>query len=348
MLNFRRSWLILPFVVLTLFLFSAPSSSRLMTPPSTADVRALAERAPLVFRGHLLNVTPDTNYVEPDARPLSIARIQVDRWYRGKGLPEQSLRFAYQPDNPGFHGHDCIDFAAGTYWIVFATEKNGPLQMIDDCEGALTISSLLGPDLPNADWPAQMEADFLAGLNDHDPAARLASIQRLGGLQLPSSREALHRVIDGPDGIASKWAVYAALRTGDVSILPKIQQLLANGEREEPEREIALQLQHVTDPAAVLGLIAILNTAKGEITRNCVLIALEELKDPRAAPSLAAHLSDPDSYDRFHALVGLMNITHEQACTLPPDWRDVGVQPQIARCKTWWEQAGKLRDWSQN
>ena len=86
-------------------------------------------------------------------------------------------------------GHDCIDFRPGTYWVVFAAEKNGRLEMIDDCEGALTISPLLGPNFANADWLAQMEADFVAGLNDPDSAARLASIQRLGGLKLPSSRD---------------------------------------------------------------------------------------------------------------------------------------------------------------
>jgi hypothetical protein len=76
-------------------------------------------------------------------------------------------------------GHDCIDFRPETYWLVFAIEKNGQLEMIDDCEGALTISALLAPDPPTTDWLAQTEADFLAGLNDPDSAARLASIQRL-------------------------------------------------------------------------------------------------------------------------------------------------------------------------
>ena len=59
------------------------------------------------------------------------------------------------------------------------------MEMIDDCEGALTISSLRGPKLAYEDWLAQMEIDFLAGLDDKDAEACLASIQRLGGLKLP-------------------------------------------------------------------------------------------------------------------------------------------------------------------
>ena len=310
-----------------------------------ADVRALAEMAPTVFRGHVLTVTPMTTNTET-GRPESIAKIQVDRWYRGKGSTEALLHFAYTGAGGG---HDCIDFRPDTHWIVFAVQKNGQLEMIDDCEGALTVSPRLGPDIANADWLVQMEADFLAGLNDYDSAARLASIQRLGGLKLPSSRDALHRVIEKGDDAESKWAVYATLRTGDISVLSRVKQLLANGDGELPERAIAMELQYVKDSSAVPDLIAILKSAPSELTRSRVLITLgENLKDPRAVPSLATHLSDPDPYARYDALDGLKNITHEDACTLSPEWKEQDVEPQISRCKIWWEQVGKFRNWTQN
>ena len=310
-----------------------------------ADVRALAEMASTVFRGHVLTVTPMTTNTET-GRPESIAKIQVDRWYRGKGSTEALLHFAYTGAGGG---HDCIDFRPDTHWIVFAVQKNGQLEMIDDCEGALTVSPRLGPDIANADWLVQMEADFLAGLNDYDSAARLASIQRLGGLKLPSSRDALHRVIEKGDDAESKWAVYATLRTGDISVLSRVKQLLANGDGELPERAIAMELQYVKDSSAVPDLIAILKSAPSELTRSRVLITLgENLKDPRAVPSLATHLSDPDPYARYDALDGLKNITHEDACTLSPEWKEQDVEPQISRCKIWWEQVGKFRNWTQN
>jgi len=335
------------FVILALFLFPVEPWCRLMLPPSMADVRALAERAPLVLRGHVLTVTPIATNTEPSARVLSIAKIQVDRWYRGGGPTEETLRFAY--GSFAINGHDCIDFRPESYWVVFAHEEGGQLELIDDCEGALTISPLLGRDIGTADWLAQMEADFLAGLNDLDSAARLTSIQRLGGLKLPSSRDALHGVIENANDAESKWAVYAALRTGDVSVLPRVKRLLATGDGALPESAIALQLQSVTDPGAVPDLIAILESAPSELTRSRVLIALgEKLKDPRAVPSLAAHLSDPDRYARYDALDGLKNITHEDACTLAREWKEEDVEPQISRCKLWWEKVGKFRDWSPN
>ena len=344
----HRVWLAIVLSSFALFFLTVQSSGRLMNPPSMADVRQLAEKAPLVFRGHVLTVTPNATNAEAGARVESIAKIQVDRWYRGEESTDALLRFVYSEEIFG-DGHDCIDFRPGTYWTVFAAEKNGQMEMIDDCEGALTISPLLGPDLGNADWLAQMEADFLAGLNDQNSAARLASIQRLGGLKLPSSRDALRHIIENGNNAESKWAVYAALRTGDVTVLPSVKQLLANGDAELPEGAIALQLRDVTDPSAVPDLLAILNSAPGEVTRACLLITLgETLKDPRAVPGLAAHLSDTAVQARYDALDGLKNITHEKACTLPREWNAQDVEPQISRCKIWWEQVGKLRDWSQN
>jgi len=318
-----------------------------MLPPSMVDVRELAEKSPLVFRGHILTVTPLTFNSETGAGNLYSAKIQIDRWYRGKGATEQTLQFAY--GSFASNGHDCIDFRPETYWLVFGDEQGGRLQLIDDCEGALTISALLGRYLATTDWLAQMELDFLAGLNDLDSDARLSSIQRLGGLKLPSSRGALHAVIENGNDTESKWAVYAALRTGDVSVLPRVKQLLAVGDRQLPESAIALQLRFVSDPLAVPDLITILQSAPGELTRECVLTALgEELKDTRAVPTLAVHLLDPDLPASYRALDGLKNITHEEACTLPPEWKEQNIEPQISRCAIWWEQVGKFRDWSRN
>lgn len=342
-------WLAIALASLVLCLFAVRSVGRLVLPPYMVDVRGLAEKAPFVFRGQVVRVSGTTLNTRPGLQGVFIATIETDRWYRGDGRAKVLLRFAYS--DFAFQGHDCIDFRPATYWVVFAAEKDGQLEMIDDCVGALTVSPLLGSDLKSKDWLTQMEADFVAGLDDPDPDARLASIQRLGGLELPSSRDALHRVIETGSDAESKWAVYAALRTGDVTVLPRVKELLANkyGDGARPEEAIALELQSVTDPAATPDLIAILERASSDIARTSVLVALgEKLRDPRAVPTLAAHLSDPDRYARYDSLDGLKNITHEEACTLPREWKEDDVEPQISRCRIWWEQAGKFRDWPKN
>lgn len=333
-----------------LLLFCTQSWSRLTAPPYMADVQDLADRAPLVFRGRVVAVSLISPNSDPHhGRVVSIATIEVDRWYRGSGATKVSLRFAYPP--LANQGHDCIDFKPGDFWLIFAkdfaTEAPGPLEVIDDCEGALTISPRLASNLRNSDWPRQMEADFTAGLSDTDPVDRLASIQRLGGLKLPSSRDALHLIIESGDELESKWAVYAALRTGDVSVLPNVHRLLSHGDSNLPEFAIANELKQITDPGAVSDLIAILGDSPGELTRNRALIALgENLKDRRAVPSLAAHLSDTDPGSRYNALYGIAKLTAEPSCSLPEGWTETDVLPQISRCSLWWDQVGKFRDWN--
>jgi len=351
LLNLRIRQLLL-FVVLVstvLCLCAVQLWSRLMPPASMVDVRALAEKAPVVFRGRVVRVGFPGENSHHTIVLDSIATIEVDRLYRGKVPAESSIYFAYGGSPAGINGHYCVDFQPETYWLVFATNKGGRLELFDDCEGALAISSLLGSELSDAGWLAQMETDFLAGLSDGSSPARVLSIQRLGGLKLPSSRGALHRVIEKGINDESKWAIYAALRTGDVTVLPRVKELLSVGDHDWPERAISLELQNVTDGTAVPDLIAILDSAPGDLTRTSVLVALgEKLKDPRAVPRLAAHLSDLDRYARYDALDGLKNITREKACTLPRDWQEQDVEPQISRCKVWWEQVGKSRDWTQN
>lgn len=321
--------------------------ARLMSPPFMADVQVLAEKAPIVFRGRVVKVSSSGENPRHTIALNSIATIEVDRLYRGKARAESSLYFVYGGSPTGINGHYCIDFQPDTYWLVFAVEKDGRLELFDDCEGALAISPLLGPDLTDAGWLPQMEADFLAGLSDSNSAARVLSIQRLGGLKLPSSRGALHRVLENGNKDESKWAIYAALRTGDVTVLPNVKELLAVGDHDWPERAIAFELRNVSDTTAVPDLLAILDSAPGELTQSRVLIALaEKLKDQRTVPTLAAHLSAPSSEVRYLALEGLSNITNESACSLHRNGKD--FEPQIARCKLWWEQKGKFRAWTQD
>jgi HEAT repeats len=326
--------------------------SRLMIDPSIADVRALAEKAPIVFRGRVVQISPYQfslyPYMTDTHRTDSFATIDVDRLYRGSLRGNTTIHFI-QPSPSLMDGHNCIDFQPDTYWLVFAVEKDGQLELFDDCQGALAISPLLGPHLKDFDWLAQMEADFLAGLHDVAAANRIVSIQRLGGLKLPSSQDALHRVIDRGDKDEANWAVYAALRTGDISVLPRVKQILSASDGNPPEREIALELRNLSVPEAVPGLIAILITAPGELTRSSVLTALgEKIKDPRAVPILADHLSAADESSRQLALVGLRNITHESSCSPSETSNEQNLDSRIWRCKLWWEEKGKFQSWGRD
>lgn len=342
-------------VILTACIFAAPLWSRLSENPSMVDVRDLAAKAPMVFRARVLTVVPDKiderNGLTIDGRRVNtnfVARFQVDRLYRGK-LPGEVL-LHFRVDGFIADGHDCIDFQPNQYWLVFATEKTGPLQLFDDCTGALSISSRLGPKIAGSGWMAQMEADFMAGLEDSDPASRILSIQRLGGLKLSSSRLALHNVIDQRDGDEAKWAVYATLRTGDVTVLPMVSRLLASGDSNMPERAISYELRNLTDPNAVPDLLEIFAKTPSDGTRMEVLIALvDNIKDPRVVPILGPSLSSADNQIRYLALQGLNTIANSEACSLSRNWNedeDTAFKRQTARCRSWWEREGKYQSWT--
>jgi hypothetical protein len=322
--------------------------SRLMPPPSMADVRELAENAPIVFRGRVAQVSPAAYLPRSYVRDL-FATIEVDRLYRGRLRKDPTIHFVYSGSDTGMDGHNCIDFQPDTYWLVFAVEKSGRLELFDDCEGTLAISPRLGPHLKDFAWLAQMEADFLAGLNDPAAANRIVSIQRLGGLKLPSSQDALRRIMKMGDKNEANWAVYAALRTGDISVLPSVKQMLSGGDKSSPEQEIAFELRNVNDPNAVPDLIAILASATGELTQFSVLFALaEKIKDPRAVPILADHLSSNDESTQYLALEGLRNITHEEACSPSESSDTQNLEWRVRQCKLWWKEKGKFQSWGGN
>jgi hypothetical protein len=339
-------------------LFAAPLWSRLMIDQSMVDVRAQAEKAPLVFRGRVLTVGPDP--VEKriglwvDGKPVNtnfVAKFQVDRIYRGKLEGEAVVHFSYG-GGFGLNGHECIDFRPEQSWLVFAVEKNGLLELFDDCTGALGISSRLGVEIRPSDWLAQMEADLIAGLGDTDAEARIFSIQRLGGLKLASSRPALHEVIERRKGIEAGWAIYATLRTGDVTVLPMVKGLLASGDKKMPEGAIAYELRNVMDPSAVPDLLEIFEKTPSDYTRFEALIGLvDNLKDPRVVPFLGPSLSSSDRQIRYLALYGLNTIANAEACSTRHDANEndeAAFERETASCKVWWEREGKYLSWTHN
>lgn len=96
---------------------------RLVEPPYMVNVRDLAERSPIVFRGRISTVVPiGANFNNSIARNADAA-FHVDRWYRGKASANPSLNFRFDPIFS--NGHNCIDFQPNSYWIVFAVEKAG-------------------------------------------------------------------------------------------------------------------------------------------------------------------------------------------------------------------------------
>jgi hypothetical protein len=153
------------------------------------------------------------------------------------------------------NGHDCFVFPPGTHWLILAKEREGALELIDDCYEAFEVSPQLGPAHP--DPVTQLEADFTAGLSSTDPKHRVLSLQRLANLHMAISRPALHQVIAHGEPDETIWAAYAALRTGDISVIPTVRRVL---EKEPPDWRrgvLSGELSRIKDPAAIPALIEI-------------------------------------------------------------------------------------------
>jgi len=318
---------------------------RIRAPLGYEDISGMAKDAPLVFRGKVIQVDLSKNdrYFKE-----GIAQIAVDRWYKGKqvklDLEHVPLHFGYG----GFlQGHNCSDLALDSYWIIFAkpAAAGEALELFHDCEGALSVSSQIGTRL-SGDFAAQIEADFRAGLADSDPAARLASIQRLAGLASPTSRDALHDVIAHGEQQESRWALFAAVKTGDASVLPLAVPILVGlkhdkpGPYPAPDGLLALALKEIHTPGAVPYLVQIVDQATDELVKDCAMQSLAELKSPAALQTYAHHLSDSSQYVRYNAMLGMKYVTQAPVCSnMDPDANQANEAER--QCSQWWEETGQ-------
>jgi hypothetical protein len=273
-------------VGLALLLSSLRSFARIPEPEGMEDLQWLGASAPFIFHANVVGFNTTTR----NGREEGFAILTVDRSYKEKphGFTVR-LRFRYD-DYSWQNGHDCIDLRRADSWLIFAVRESGDVfDFSDDCEGGLPMSSILAPN-PRGTWDQELQQDLIAGLHDPDPAVRLANIARLGGLKLPSSATALHEIIDSGSSDEREWAIYAALRSRDMSVLPQVEAIVTDLNDSSPTRQgtlkldaaprpgrvpsdpkaaMTLELQHVRDPKAVPELVRIMSTAKTDIARDC-------------------------------------------------------------------------------
>jgi len=319
-------------IVITLLCF-VPGSllSRIQLPEGAIDLTRFVSSAPVILRGVVAEVAvTDTG--------SQFARLQVDRWYRGEGAPSL-VRYR---TGFGMPGHDCINFKPGTYWLIFAQDGGGHLELLDDCYGAVAISSQIAPASPHPEIVPQIEADLIAGLADTDPAGRLVSIQRLGGLKSASSRPALHSVIESGDALEKDWATYAAVRTGDTTVFPRMREMFARKQKDTPTwflHYLSWEMGKVSDRSVVPDLIDIAKGAAFPGARQEALTSLgHNFHATEALPTIAAGLADSDPGVRFAALSAMQEITHQPACTRSMDQSQKGgVEPKAKECLAWWK-----------
>jgi hypothetical protein len=323
-------------LALTLFL-PGVVSARIPEHPAQVEISRLASSATTIFHGLVSNIVPgETNIWGTKG---ATAQFAVDRWYRGMGPAMVDVPFSYSSQS-AVNGHDCINFQPGSHWIVFAKGNGGSLQMVDDCEGALTVSPRLALETSDTkDWLSLMLADFVAGLQDASAQARIANLQRLGNLRSRQTLPFLQPLLKMKDGEEYEWAVYAALRAGDIRVLSAVKELLQKyPEQHVPEMFMPREIMDITDKAAIPDLLAILHgDAQGHLA---AIVALSRIGDRRVLPDIAPHLADSNRQVRYQAMAAIQKLLASPACDIAPSVPEEEVDATEQTCLAWWQQVG--------
>jgi hypothetical protein len=277
--------------------------ARLELASGSVDLNNYLPKAPILLRAEILS---RSNSSRPFEMYVATARLRVTRWYQGQPPPAIELRFA--AGGLRMPGHNCFDFPPGTHWLILAKERDGALELIDDCYGAFEVSPQLGP--AHYDPITQLEADFSAGLASTDPKHRILSLQRLANLHMPISRPALHQVIAHGEPDETLWAAYAVLRTGDSSVIPTVRGVL---EKEPPNWRSGVlsgELSRIKDPAAIPALTEIA-WSLSDAAKASAITALGNIPSATSAlPAITANLNSDDESIRRAARRAIAQLTN--------------------------------------
>jgi len=371
----RRSSPPLVWAIITCWLcFPFTLSARLRSPEGTEDVRHLGDHASLIFHAQVLSIE---SVLEKDPvsgeiiQQVNTANLAVRRWYKGApGSETIRLKYIYS----GFgSGDDCIDLNRSSSWLIFAKlTDDGAYAFSDACEGGLPMSAILAPAVKR-DWVHQLQQDLIAGLQDTNPDLRLANIARLGALKLRSSGSALHKFVEDGNELEARWAIYAALRSGDPSVFPEIESMLTENDSpsiplqtERPNESLVLtdstalipesaapqcsmkgveikiqyEMGNLQNPEAIPMLARIATSAHEDNVRSLAFSAIRSISDPRSLAALVDLLNDPEPKLRSEALDAITHITTAAECH-----QGEGAEESIEACKTWWEHEGRFIEW---
>ncbi len=148
------------------------------------------------------------------------ATIELDRCF--KGWLEGSVTVAadeYFPGGGWGGGGGIFAPEIDEYLLLFLRKNKGEVYELADWRGALPVSTQTSSKPRSQDPLINLENDFKAGLNDHEPEIVLKSICWLGRLRHLQSTTELHALLDTADPLERAYLWEALLLVGDVSVL---------------------------------------------------------------------------------------------------------------------------------
>ena len=286
-----------------LLLTSWALSARLSDPGVIMDLNSYLAEAPIVVRAEIVSISSPRLMF---GKTLATAQFRVTRWYRGQ--PPAALAFRFDVGRLQMNGEICPIFKPGTHWLLLARERDGALELIDECNGAFRVTPELGAAQP--DPIAGVEADFLAGLASATSSHRLLNLERLANLRRPSSLPALRGMISHGSPLEVRWALCAALRAGDVSLIPFAHSLLQAPLPDPLGPRIHFAIRELRDPAAIPALTEIA-WSQSDAAKASAISALGNIPSATSAlPAITANLNSGNEAIRRAARRAIAQLTH--------------------------------------
>jgi HEAT repeat protein len=152
---------------------------------------------------------------------------------------------------------------------------------------------------------------LLKMVDDEDESVILKALGALRKIQDPAAASSVMELLQHENSRIRQRAADVLGKIGDAVIAERLEQILKNDRSEDVRAGAAKALGEIRDPGSVDVLIDSLHDAFSIRCRS--IVALGEIGDDAALPSLLAMLKDPAPEIRYHAALALAEIGHEAA-----------------------------------
>jgi hypothetical protein len=184
------------------------------------DLEKLMEMATTVCRGEVLDAPPVRAVAGSVPRMTGIARVRVDKCY--KGTTSNKIKLAVDEFTPGggLSGDPYFIFLKpGEYDLFFLTSASEVYVPLKYRTSVITVSCRSGQAYSGNPFRA-LENDLVAGLDDPNHELVLKSILLLGALGRMSTTVPLKMRLERADELEKVYLWQALLRVKDFSVLP--------------------------------------------------------------------------------------------------------------------------------
>ena len=281
------------------------------------DLATLTAGADVIAVGQVKSISPEGQaYIEVAGTTITASRLlatlRVDHILKG-GAPSGELEFAFLvPDSPLAYQN----IPQGQFGIFFLKKTTMGWTVLDPVYPFIPAVPTSPPSRETAlDQVTRILGQALVS-RDLPDGGRFRILDALASLKTPLAAETLREAMGRTTGELSLLIAARLVSRNDLAGLPAVKKALL--QPTEISRHTASilsgSLQGLKDERAVPTLTKLL-AMNDSTTRLSIVIALRQTGSHAALRPLSGVLSDNDIFVRYHAVVGMGEITREDEWT---------------------------------